>query len=583
MSNLLLSQCVRLARFLRKPWPEKIVAVRRRFHFRSSTSLLQRQVRLIPREICASRSCKIVFTSGTAPRYNGGVKLYNLWTQLLKKHGYDAYIATVDGQYEQWLVNHQPVISYKEVKQMKQKGYSVRVVTGWLDTPHLERLVDDGQFYYFDAELKWTLHFREKLDYFLKRNMIAEIATHSRYIQGWYMAEYGIRPILINEWSDTAIFYPKPEVRVPGRIGCIVESTEDEEIYQFVHRKCMRSKLSESIIKIAGDERTVADAMRTVDIFVGLNQGKHPLWGEGCPRAQQEAMHCGCVVVAFDVLGNREYLYHRWTGLLVPPGDLEGLWNAIEFLLQNEVEKERLRANSLRLVQALFSESGKFELVSHFLRLDGLTKKDLDAIFPKPFWLNEHEIPALAKYAASVKGNIVEIGCAYGGSTVVFLLNMNPDAHLYSIDAFVPDSMGGFCAHEYECRNAVREALRRMKRPDLLKKWTLLKRYSHDVVKQWDKKIGLLFIDGSHHYDDVKRDFQEWSPFVLPNGFILLHDSRREESAPEDIFARGWPGPTQLADELRSHRCVELIDEVFSLTVWRRTGLPCPRCSAGKG
>jgi len=584
MSDLLFRELRRLALFLRKPWREKVAAVSRRFGCKGSTFPLQQQVLLTPRQrYVPPESTKIIFTSGFAPRYNGGVKIYNLWTQLLRKHGYDACIATVDGQFEQWLVSHQPVISYEEVNVLKRKGYNIIIVSGWLDTLYLERLVGDGQFYYFDAELRWTLHFREKLDYFLKRNMIAGIGTHSRYIQSWYMAEYGTTPILINEWSDTTIFYPKPEVRVPGRIGCMVESAEDEEVYQFLRRKCLGSELCESVVRIAGDEHVVADTMRTVDIFVGLNQGKHPLWGEGCPRTQQEAMHCGCVVVAFDVLGNREYLYHNWSGLLVPPGDLEGLWDAIEFLLKNDAEKERLRANGTQLIRALFSEAGKFDLISHFLRLNGMTKEDLGAIFPKPFWLNDREIPYLARCAASARSSIVEIGCAYGGSTVVFLLNMNPDARLYSIDAFVPDSKGGFCAEEGECRNAVRKALETIKRSELLRKWTLLKGYSHEVVKQWDQEIDLLFIDGSHLYEDVKRDFEQWSRFVSPNGLILLHDSRREVGAPEDIFVRGWSGPTQLASELRSHLCVELVDEVFSLTVWRRTGLPCPQCSENKG
>jgi len=254
---------------------------------------------------------RIIATSGLALRYNGGTKLYNLWVKLFREHGYKSYISTVDGKYDYWLSDHQEVISYDEIEKLRTQGHDVRILTSWLDTPHLEKIIGDGQFYYFDAELKWTLHFKKNLDYFLKRNMIAGIGTHSRYIQSWYMAEYGIKPILINEWSDTAIFYPKPEVRVKGRIGCMVESAEDEEVYEFLRRKCLKSELCESIINIkGGDEQYLADTMRTIDIFVGLNQGKHPLWGEGCPRTQQEALHCGCALIAFDCMGNREYLYH---------------------------------------------------------------------------------------------------------------------------------------------------------------------------------------------------------------------------------------------------------------------------------
>jgi hypothetical protein len=38
---------------------------------------------------------------------------------------------------------------------------------------------------------------------------------------------------------------------------------------------------------------------------------------------------------------------------------------------------------------------------------------------------------------------------------------------------------------------------------------------------------------------------------------------------PEQEFDQGWPGPTRLADELRTDPRVELVDEVYSLTVWK--------------
>jgi len=537
---------------------------------------IQPRFQIIPRHHYAPPEClRIIATSGYARKYNGGTKIYNLWVKLLREHGYEAYIATVDGQYDRWLVNHQPVFSYSEVGLLRTQGYDVRILTSWLDTPELERLIGDGQFYYFDAELRWTLHFRKKLNYFLEGGMIAGIGTHSRYIQGWYMAEYGVKPILINEWSDSTIFYPQPEVRVPGRVGCIVESPEDEAIYEFLRRKCLRSELCEGIMKIAGDEDVVADTMRTVDIFVGLNQGKHSLWGEGCPRTQQEAMHCGCVVVAFDVLGNREYLYNNWTGLLVTPGDADELWNAIEYCLQNESEKDRLRGNGTQLVRALFSENGKFDLASSVLGLNGMSKEELTTILPKPFWLHRQEIPYLAKCAAAARRTIVDIGCAYGGSTVVFLLNKQPTAHVYSIDPFVPDTQGGFCANERECRDAVREALKRTRRTDLVRDWTLIKRYSHEVVKHWDQEIDLLFIDGSHVYDDAKRDFEQWSRFLAPDGQILLHDSRKDnfEDDPDDrVFSRGWGGPTRLAAELTMVEDFEVVNACYSITVFMRKG-----------
>lgn len=36
------------------------------------------------------------------------------------------------------------------------------------------------------------------------------------------------------------------------------------------------------------------------------------------------------------------------------------------------------------------------------------------------------------------------------------------------------------------------------------------------------------------------------------------------------IILLGWPGPAQLAQELRNRENIELLDEVFSLTVWEK-------------
>jgi len=37
-------------------------------------------------------------------------------------------------------------------------------------------------------------------------------------------------------------------------------------------------------------------------------------------------------------------------------------------------------------------------------------------------------------------------------------------------------------------------------------------------------KLDVLFIDGDHSYQGVKKDFDLWSPLVRPGGIILFHD-----------------------------------------------------------
>jgi hypothetical protein len=289
-------------------------------------------------------------------RYNGGAKFYNLWTKLLCENGHEACIATQDGTYEPWLVNQQPVVSYEQVQQME----APKIATGWLPTPGLEELAQ-GPFYYFDAELHWTLAFRAILDQYLKRDLIAAIATHSRYIQAWYMATYGITPLLIRQWSDQAVFYPGR--RRVGSIGCMVDDPGSEAVYQAL------VAAFPDVEMITGDEAQVAEALRKVDVFAGINPGKDALWGEGLPCTQYEAMHSGCVVVAFDVFGNREYILDGYSGLLVERGDHEGLVTAIASLLADPEGKKRLRKNSLNIVRSLFSDRDKIALFKRWLNL----------------------------------------------------------------------------------------------------------------------------------------------------------------------------------------------------------------------
>lgn len=66
---------------------------------------------------------------------------------------------------------------------------------------------------------------------------------------------------------------------------------------------------------------------------------------------------------------------------------------------------------------------------------------------------------------------------------------------------------------------------------------------SHEVVKNVDAPVGLLWIDGDHAYRSVRRDFEEWFPKLAPGGWLALHDT-----------VNAWEGPTRLVRELFPRR-----------------------------
>lgn len=55
------------------------------------------------------------------------------------------------------------------------------------------------------------------------------------------------------------------------------------------------------------------------------------------------------------------------------------------------------------------------------------------------------------------------------------------------------------------------------------------------VAKAWSinrETIDLLLVDGSHDFNSVKEDFENWSPFLTSGSVVLFHDTR---SFPNDV------------------------------------------------
>lgn len=154
---------------------------------------------------------------------------------------------------------------------------------------------------------------------------------------------------------------------------------------------------------------------------------------------------------------------------------------------------------------------------------------------------------------------IVEIGVLIGYTTRILLENSSPQVHVYGIDPIIPDSMD---------KNLIGDELKIIKLVEEFKKFTFIKDYSFNVVKTWDKEIDYIFIDGDHNYMAVKKDFEDWFPFVKKEGYIGLHDSRMNRKTPPG--APYHPGPSKLADELIISPYVELVDEFGSLTLFRK-------------
>jgi hypothetical protein len=208
-----------------------------------------------------------------------------------------------------------------------------------------------------------------------------------------------------------------------------------------------------------------------------------------------------------------------------------------------------------------------------------LTKEELAIkLAPVPsIWLTLEERMCLLKYAGLSKAPIVEIGTAFGGSACILVLGSN--VHVHSVDPFQEPlcQVDGYNITADGTRAIVQEVL-----GNQYARWELWVRPSDYVANHFAQMndyyrnhysenaidLGLVFIDGNHDYAFVHQDVTLCLPLIQRHGFLILHDSRRDPRQAEDSNLGGYPGPTQVAQELTGDKRVKLIETAYSMTVW---------------
>ena len=119
---------------------------------------------------------------------------------------------------------------------------------------------------------------------------------------------------------------------------------------------------------------------------------------------------------------------------------------------------------------------------------------------------------------------IVEIGSFKGRSTVAMgYACIGTNRKIYAIDTWDGND-SDFAERQFF------ETWQHNMQVNGLEEYVLpLRGYSHEVLKHWqeltnDKAIDLIFIDGSHQYLDVLKDFEMSFPLVRNGGWIAFHD-----------------------------------------------------------
>ncbi|HEX7090795.1 MAG TPA: glycosyltransferase family 4 protein [Longimicrobiales bacterium] len=102
-------------------------------------------------------------------------------------------------------------------------------------------------------------------------------------------------------------------------------------------------------LHLLGFRTDVPDLLAAADIFA------MPSLSEGLPMAMLEAMFAGKAIVASAVGGIPEVITHEEEGLLVPPGDPDGLATALARLLRDEALRRAIGNEARRRAEEAFS------------------------------------------------------------------------------------------------------------------------------------------------------------------------------------------------------------------------------------
>ncbi len=228
-------------------------------------------------------------------------------------------------------------------------------------------------------------------------------------------------------------------------------------------------------------------------------------------------------------------------------------------VIKRHFRKIKDRKNVVSLLQ---KRAGNVPLITN--------RFELKSLLGAPALLVDPEVIALGEFARKAENVIVEIGAAYGASSLVFLVNKKEHTKLYSIDPFIVDSMGPFQATKEKCERGVKTGLADIGLSTQADRWHLISDYSYNVVNNFKEKIDVIFIDGDHTYEAVKKDFEDWFPLVKKGGFILFHDSQKTPQSDPEKYEKGWPGPTRLVNELKENKSLEYLSPASSLSAFRK-------------
>ena len=167
---------------------------------------------------------------------------------------------------------------------------------------------------------------------------------------------------------------------------------------------------------------------------------------------------------------------------------------------------------------------------------------------PISSWTSEEERRLLRELSAEVpdNGDILEIGCLYGGTTYE-LASVNPKVHVTTVDNFSWTPEGYPTASSALAKKNLED--------NDVHNVSIVVGTSSEFLSKYNGEVDLSFIDGGHSYEYVNPDLLACAKF---SKVIVLHDYHNDHE---------WMGITKAVDEFIRGNPNWILDKVVGMMV----------------
>lgn len=301
-------------------------------------------------------------------RYCGGEKLLNNLVLLLRRHGYEAWMVSIDGKNAGWLAEHAPFLSLAEFQERLRSAPDARCVSSWIKARAFLNSCPD--FYFWDQELAASArsHF-PKFARLMARKKIRKMAGLNRSVQAWHQVVFERESSLLRPLVDEKYWQPDPARRISSRVGYFDEGEHSADYIRLIRERTSAAGLELEFHRLQGDEPVIISEMQTCAIFLALNIGKSPLWGEGGPMGPLEAMSCGTIPICFDMNGPWEVIQQNYNGVVTQKIDPNLMADALLNIYGEPGRLEMMSQRCLEMTKTSHTMKARWVDVCKFLDL----------------------------------------------------------------------------------------------------------------------------------------------------------------------------------------------------------------------